>query len=314
MTDSSSNILTRENILHLLRKIGSERQQSDENISAAEYNFRQPHYFDSEQLSGLSDFAGRFAAVLVETFSRFFNSPFEAKSASVSQHYAGIFSRNAADNADRYSLLFKDKHGNWAGTVSVPRQTAAEWLIMLLGESENQSDSPQILSHLEQSLLSDIICLFIRSLSLADSRCDFQPVQQLIDGPAGLDTEPADELCEITLEIKKPDSTDFKQAFFIIRSSLLAQVIGKTTQIRAELKPQETKKLITEHLNEIPVPVSVRLGLAYLTIEQIMSLQVDDCLLLNKKIDQPAELVLKGKKIFEGTLARSENKKAFVVT
>jgi flagellar motor switch protein FliM len=310
---NSPDILTRETIQQLLRSIGTKSGQV-ENIPSSDYNFRQPHYFNSKQLNSLVEAAAKLSGNIAEKFASFFNTPFDVRPVSVSQHYAGILFRQADSKADVCNLIFKDKQNKSCGIVTIPRQAAALWLSILLGESENPAGSSVALSQFEQSLLFDMTAIFVRAFAVVDNRCDFQPAGKPADGPAHLELPSAEELCKITFELKKSGSEDFKQVDIVISSQYLAPLAGKITSAKPDAKPQDNKKIITEHLNDITIPVTICLGSAHLNFEQIMTLQPDDVILLDKKINRPAELVLLGKKIFEGKLAKVAAKKAFVVT
>jgi flagellar motor switch/type III secretory pathway protein FliN len=67
-------------------------------------------------------------------------------------------------------------------------------------------------------------------------------------------------------------------------------------------------------MQQIPVPITVQLASAAIGFEEIISLQVDDILLLDKKVDEPVELIVEGKRFLRGRPAKSAGRYAVVIT
>ena len=314
MSNPSDNNLTRQKLQQLLSAVGSRADGHVEKSDATEYNFKEPRYFNDEQLKQLAGFAERFAVKIAEKFQSFFNAEFEVTAAEISQHFAGIFLGNEELGQNKRHLVFSNKQNSSCGIVTITYETATAWLTLLLGDSESYSDESSELSELEKSLLYDIVSIFIRSARATENYLDFQLAKELINGPVSLDMEPADELFNITFDIKKKESESCCKATIVIRCKMLDKGAGKTDEFENKLKGEEIKKTITEHLSRISVPVTVQLGSAELTFEDIMTLQVDDVVLTGLKIDQTAQMYLEGNKIFDGKLAKVNERKAFVVT
>jgi flagellar motor switch protein FliM len=64
----------------------------------------------------------------------------------------------------------------------------------------------------------------------------------------------------------------------------------------------------------MPVFITGKLASAVLTFEEIMDLQPDDILLLDKKVDQPAELIVGDRTVYYGSPAKSAGKYAVAIT
>ena len=64
----------------------------------------------------------------------------------------------------------------------------------------------------------------------------------------------------------------------------------------------------------MPISITAHLARTSLTIEEAMNLQVDDVLLLDKKTSESIELFVEGRTIFRGRPAKSEGKRAIIIT
>ena len=69
-----------------------------------------------------------------------------------------------------------------------------------------------------------------------------------------------------------------------------------------------------DHVHKTPVSITAQLASAKLTFEEIMSLQVNDVLLLDKSVNEPAELIVEKQTIFRGQPAKSDGNHAVVIT
>ena len=68
------------------------------------------------------------------------------------------------------------------------------------------------------------------------------------------------------------------------------------------------------HVHNTTVSVTAQLASAMLTFEEILSLQTDDILVLDKSVNEPVELIVKGQAILRGRPAKSGGKHAVVIT
>ena len=96
--------------------------------------------------------------------------------------------------------------------------------------------------------------------------------------------------------------------------SMLESIAGKDTQAAGGLSADDISKVILGHLQEIPVLATAQLASAALTFEEIMSLQVDDIVLLDRRIDEPVELIANSRTVCYGWPVKSAGKYAVSIT
>ena len=315
MSGRGTDNLSREKIHQLLIAVGSEPKEDSTQIEAAEYNWHEPHYFSSEQLVKLDDFAARLSTAMAKKFSDFFRSQFDVTITSTTQHFADEFLSQPSDGKQKdYYLAFGTDQDHLCGLIGIPEQTAVIWATQLLGDSESEKDSGKVLSQLEESLLSDLASALVELFAGLYTTCDFRPAGSIVREQWPLELHGPEEVCRICFGVKKTDSEKDSEAYLLISCDKLMPVVGTTTQATGKSSADDISKAILEHLQEMPVLVTAQLASAVLTFEEMMNLQVDDILLLNKRVDQPVELIVGGRTVYYGWPAKSAGKYAVTTT
>jgi flagellar motor switch protein FliM len=282
-------------------------------IEATDYNWHKPHCFTRSQLHMLDDFTKKTAKTIAQKFATLCHGDFTATIVSTTQHFANELLDQALESEQNdYYLAF-----NWAlsrhpcGLIGIPLKTAFIWATQLLGDVESKEDSRTDLSQLEESLLLDIAFAIVEALS--DSDCDFQPAKNIVRRLLPLELKGTEELCKITFNVKKSDSDD-TEAYLLILCDDLEPVVGKTAQTVDEFSAEDISKAILNHLEQMSVSVNAQLASTVLSFDEIMSLQVDDILLLDKAIDKPVEVMVNDQMAFRGRPAKSAGRSAVVIT
>ena len=315
MSSGVTDSLSREKIQQLLMAVGSEPKEDTAQAEATDYNWHEPHYFNSEQLVRLGYFTESVAVAVAQKFTKLCRSECDVTITSTTQHYAYEFLSQLSESEQRdYYLPFGTDPEHMCGLVGIPGQTAVSWARQLLGDAESEKDPGGDLSPLEESLLLDLATVLIEVFSGPDKSLAFQPGQNIVRGqwPLGLgDTE---ELCKISFDVKNADSEKSSGAYFLILCSKLTSVTGKAVQDTGKSAAEDLSKLILGHLERMPVLITGQLASAVLTFEEIMNLQVDDILLLDKRVDQPAELFVDGRTVYYGWPAKSAGRYAVAIT
>jgi len=315
MSGTLTNNLSREKIQQLLTAVGSETTEDTTQIEATEYDWHQPHYFNSDQLSKLDDFTEKVATAVAEKFAHLCHSDFNVTITSTTQHFADEFLNHPSNGEQSdYYLTFGTDQDHPCGLISIPPQTAVIWATQLLGGSESEEDSGRDLSQLEESLLLDIASAVVEAVSDSYDNHDFLPARSIVRGRLPLELQGVEELCKITLGVRKADLENSSEAHLLIPCRRLEPVVGKTTQADDEFSAEDISKAILDRLQQISVSVTAQLASTVLAFEEIVNLQVDDVLLLDKKINEPIELIVEGLTVLHGWPGKSAGKHAVVIT
>lgn len=314
MSNAINNNFSRKKIQQLLDAIGSRSAEDTTQIEASEYDWHLPHHFNSGQLKKLDDFTKKTAEMLTKKLTDLCHSNFNVTIASTTQHFADEFlDQTSESKMDDYHLAFGTDQ-NLCGIVSIPSQTAAILVTQLLGDSEPKEDSDKALSQLEESLLWDIASTIVETLSSSYDNYNFRSTESIVQGQLPLELQGTEELCKIAFNIKKDESENSSDAQLLIFCNTLDPVVGKTAQVAGGFSTEDISKAILDCLQEMPVSVTAKLGSAMLNFEEVISLQVDDILLLDKGIDEPVELITESQTLFHGQPAKSAGKYAVVIT
>ncbi|HUS71958.1 MAG TPA: FliM/FliN family flagellar motor C-terminal domain-containing protein [Sedimentisphaerales bacterium] len=315
MSTRAAHNLTKEMMQQLLMAIGSGPMEDTTQIKATEYSWHQPHYFDRSQLNKLEDFTKKVARTIAEKFTDFCNNEFDVAVVSITQHFAAELVDLALESKQNdYYLAFGNNQETSCGLICVPTQTASIWATQLLGDTESEGDSRVDLSLLEESLLLDITSAIVDAFSSPSKTYNFQPAENIVRRLLPLDLKGTEELCKFTFQVKKNDQEDSSEAYILILSNKLQHMVGKTVEAVAKFSPEEISKAILGRMQEMPVSVVAQVASAVLPFGEIVSLRPNDILLLDKRIDEPIELIVNGQRAFLARPAKSAGKHAVLIT
>jgi flagellar motor switch protein FliM len=315
MSNARNNNLSRKKIQQILAALGSGPTIEDTTqIEAAEYNWQQPHCFTRSQLHMLDDFTKKTAKTIAQKFATLCHGDFNATIVSTAQHFANELLDQALEGEQSdYYLAFGTDEAHPCGLISIPLKTAFIWATQLLGDTESKEDSRSDLSQLEESLLLDIGSAIVEALSDSHSDCNFQPARNIVRRLLPLELKGTEELCKITLNVKRTDSDD-TESYLLILCNALEPVVGKTAEATDKFSAEDISKAILNHLQQMSVFVTAQLASTVLSFDEMMSLQVDDILLLDKAIDKPVEVMVNDQMAFLGRPAKSAGRYAVVIT
>ena len=314
MSAAPANNLTKEKIQQLLAAVGSQPKEDTSQMELTDYDWRQPHYFNKEQSNKLDNITKDAVKEMSKQFSRFCNNDFEVTVISTTEHFVGDLRKNALEDKQTYNLPFGSDQNNLYGLICMPSQTAFIWATQLLGDSESGEDSDRDLSQLEESLLLDISSTLLEAFSDTCQTTGFQPDTNIIKKPFPLDLQDTQALCKISFQVKKTDQENGSEFYILILCEKLETELGKTVKAAAKTSPRDISKAILERIQQVPVSVTARLASTVITFEDLMNLRPNDILLLDKRIDEPIDLIVDERPICHGWPAKSEGRHAVVIT
>ena len=310
----AANNLSEEKIHQLLMAVGSGPQEDTSGIKATEYNWHEPHYFDRNQLNRLDDFAKKVARAMSVRFVDFCHSEFDVTVVSATQHFAAeLIDQSMESGQNDYYLAFGTEQGYSCGLISIPTDTAFSWATQLLGDPESEGeDSGRDLSQLEESLLVDLLSAHIKAFS--QKYWDLRPSKNITRRLFPLELNGTEELYKIVFDVTKADQEKVCEAYILILCSKLESVVGRAEEVVSGYSADDISKAILAHMQQMPVFITAQLASTVLTLKEIMSLEVGDILLLDKKVSEPIELMTRGRTALLGRPAKSAGKYAVVIT
>jgi flagellar motor switch protein FliM len=317
-TDNNSG---RTKMQQLLAAIGSRQTDASKNMDAPPYDWYQPHCFSSQQMQRLSVFAAKVAASLAAKFGVLCQKSSEVTIVSTSEHFSAQFIGQGETNQDEknqgpvnYYLPFATGQEEPCGFVSIPPQTALMWTTQLLGDTDSKENTTRPLSDLEVSLLFDIAKLIVDSISATAEKSSFRSTSGTVMDSLPLQLKGTEEFCKITFKVKKQDSETASEAHILILCEKLIPLVADSAQTAGKFTDKEIARAMQSHIETISIPITVQLASVAVTVEDALNLSAGDILVLDKRIDEPANLLVNGKAIFRGRCAKSAGNYAIAIT
>ena len=313
MTSLAVDKLSKDKIRQLLAAVGV-RSQEDTSVGldAPEYNWRQCQYFSLDQCARLTDFSQQVATQCGQAFSRLFNADIEVSVVSAGQFFAAEIFEPGTETTD-YTIAFGANPNDSFGIISMPRTAAMAWTSQLLGGDEDDTEPDRQLSSLEESLLLDIAGSLTNAFGVIYNGA-LQPAGQITCDQLPIEWAADDSLYKLIVEAKTPDAESGYQASFIVSCGQLETVSGKTdVEDKPVLSDEQIKGILLEHVHDISVSITAELGKVKVDFGAFMGLEVDDILILDKKVTEPVSLLINGKAFRAGRMAQSEGHYAVAV-
>ncbi len=306
MTSSAADKLSKGKIQQLLAAVGVRSQEdTSADLNAPEYNWRQCQYFNMDQCGRLTDFTRQVADQCSQSFSRLFNGDIEVSVVSAGQYFSAEIIQPDTESSD-YAIAFGANPDDSFGIISMPRASAMAWTAQLLGGEEADAEPDRQLSSLEESLLLDIAGNLTNAFAAVYNGA-LQPAGQIAAGQFPIEWADDDSLYKITVEAKTPDAESGYLASYIVSCGQLETVAGKTDAgDKPVLSSEQIKGIVMEHIHDIPVSITAELGKVKVDFGAIMSLEVDDILILDKKVTEPVSLLINGRAFRAGRMAQFE--------
>ncbi len=313
MTTLSGNHLSRTKIHQLLTNVGSAPAPEARAVEVAEYDWRDPHYFNEDELNRLAAVMSQVAARIAETFARFYSSEQHVSPAAITQHFANdLHSQIELDRG--YCLTFHSDKDQPCGFATITARTALAWVTRLLGDSDAGDDPERPLSDLEESLLFDLMTAVTEDFFLPlRPHHNLKSDTRVCQGQPSIQFETTEELCKVIFQVKRDDADEADDIAFLLSCSRLTALVGRIVAVPRQSPPQELSRVLMEHVQQMPVTVTARLAATTVRFREILDLSPGDILLLDKPVQESIELVIDGAAAFSGRPVRSQGHYAVAI-
>lgn len=308
-----------EIIQMMLNASPSGQQASMTDVDTTEYDWAVPHHFTSSRIRNLEAFAQKICETLARALSDVLRVETSFQTGLAREQYAGSLKSQTQDNK-AYYLAFSTQDDRKCGYFSVAALEAVSWIANLLGGGGGGGDRE--MSALEVSLLDDVagslVSEFCKTFASAGG--------QDIEAGKNVSTEPEDmlggddeEYFRITFRrANEGDEQESGQQGDDILSLVLASDVIETTldsrESKAEKTPAQQLKDMEAHVGRVVMEASVLLGTATASIRDMAALEVGDVLILDKRVNEPVELLVQGKSVSAGLPATCDGQYAIQVT
>jgi flagellar motor switch protein FliM len=314
MTHARCAHLANANIRRLLATVGSGETRTEAPVEVTQRDWRSPHYFNEEQYNRLAAVMSQIAAAIGARLTHFFCCDLGVAPSSILQRFASCVSDLGIDEKTR-CLTFGPAKDKPCGFLSFSAETARRCVTRLLGDSESDADPNRPLSSLEESLLGDLATAAMDAfLSPLLAHQDLRPGDRVVKGHPEIKFEPAQEVCAVTFTVTGSGSNEGDRMLFLSPCGILAPLVGKMQQSVRQSSSEELSRTLMEHVQQMPVTITARLGSTRVSFADIVELGRDDILLLDRSPHESIELLLGDRVIVRGRPVKAGEKRAVLVT
>ena len=310
-----NNNLTRSKLRQLITSARKHVPQEQTFDDVTEYNWHEPHHFNLDELAVLDSFGKKIESRIVETFVSLCQSEFNVTITSITQHFAcALAGAVPSEQQQHYFLPVTSTDGKRCGYIGIPPETAAVFVGQMLREAEVNTGEDKKLSQLEESILMDITSSIVESIDIVFKEHDGPSIQRsssFVRGDWPLEFDGLEDLYSMNITADHPDGT--VEFSCTLLANILDSVLGAKSRSTSEHSSEEIRSMIMQDMDEAPIEVIAQLCSALIPLSDLMSLSVGDVLLLDKKINEPIDILLNKTPCLRAYPAASQGKYAIVI-
>jgi len=311
MIKSGADQLNKERIRQLLAAVGTKpHEDASADMDAVDYDWRKPRYFNLEQCEKVQCFAETAVQECVQEFSRLYQSACDVSLITAEQTFLSESCVNPQEEG--YYVPFGTGPQASFGFLFIPNRSAFIWTGQVLGSSDAAENAERKLSKLEESFLMDIAADLTKAFSRVYGK-DLVTAPVVSD-PSLIDLKGSQELYIITFEAAMEKAeTVATRGSFVICCDKLDSVAGKMPSIQPKVSEGQIASVILEHVHRIPVSVHVELGRVMIPFKDVLGLQANDIVLLDKKVTDTIDVLVEDRLLFQGRPVQSMENYAVLI-
>lgn len=315
--------LSQSQIDELLKRAhaGEVNTESEQKTKIKEYDFKSPKKFTKEQLKALDSLHENFSRVLSSYFTSILRSVCEISVLQIEEQRYYEFNNALPDNALVGIIDFKPENKKLSESFFMMDLSSAFGFLLverLLGGSEGVYIPERDFTEIELAITRSIIEKMTEHLK--ESWCNYLPVETTL---SNVETNsrllqvyaPQDIMVLVSLNVKM---SDFQGTMTLcLPAESLESVmgffkLGHARAVRREDPEEEKQKKegIIDTLKQSDLEIKAVLDQFQMSLGDILQLQVNDVIALNKTIDSNVSVMVDGKSWYYAKLGRSKLKKA----
>jgi flagellar motor switch/type III secretory pathway protein FliN len=274
-----------------------------------------PHHFTAEAQTIILDFSNKLGIHLQQMLQELCDSDATVSFTGMTEHFTTVlFSHINQERKDCYYLPVKAGR-NTVGFLELPYETCTKLIALMLKNPQAEIGREGELSPLEESILMDVagpmadamINGFIRQGGQQVTKADLPVKGGVLERFGDLD-----DACQLSFEITGSSGTLLCSLYML--DELIDPLVGIAKVDRSPETLRKMPERVIECLQDVSMDVSVRLSAAMMDLHDILMLEKDDVLVLERKISMPADVLVNGRHCFDAWPARHNGHGAVVMT
>lgn len=274
-----------------------------------------PHRLRRESIESLTLFAAKLAGQLEKSLQLLSGQPFEVTAESIQECYAErLLAAIHLEQPQTYYMPLTQTGKGHAGFISLPFETASVLVGCMLRDPEAQIGRDGQMSLLAESILMDAAAALADAIVSGFSEygtAKLEKADRLIQTDWPVDFHALEDLCQF----------EFKavcgKTALTMTLTVLDETIADIAQIEGPFGRIEEKKdnaeRIVKRMNESPMRVAALLSSALMTLNDILSLETGDVVMLDRKITEPIDVLINGQTCFYAWPAAHAGRRALMV-
>ncbi len=293
MTENENNSLTKTRLKSLITAARKYVPQ-EENVSsdAVDFNWEEPHHFNLDQLGMLDIIVKRIEAQLEKVFSAMCEGEFSITMAPITQHFAFTLAAKIPLELDKHYFLPLTIDMDKCGYLAIDPDSALLFVEQMLRDTESESEPGRELSSLEETILMDVASAIADAIDKSireHSGPSLETFKELSKGDWPLYKEGIEDITCLDISVEHAAGT--MSFTFGIFSDIIEPMLGAKAVAKSEYSTKDIKNMIMESMHYAPVEVCAELCSTVISLNDVMSLSEGDLLVLDKKIDEPIEVL-----------------------
>lgn len=307
--------LNRTNLLDLMNRMKSMVPAEDPAPECTDIVWTAPHHFSREAMTVLTAFGNKLASYLEKTLQYLCDDSYEAQLEEIREYFA-CFLVNEVNESQRqhYFLPLKAPGKGHIGFIGLSFEACTALISQILRDTEAVIGEDGELSSLEESILQDIIS------SIADTFIDafseygqvkVEKTEQLVQGEWPVRFRDLEDMCSICFDAHTP-SGELKVMLYLLDEAVDPIVGIPLLDTSAETKKEIPGRIVGQ-MQAAPLEVTARLSSAMMTLNDILSLEKNDVIVLDRKVTSPVEVLVNGQMCFQAWPVQSARHQAVMV-
>lgn len=318
-----AEILSQEEIDALLSTIGKgeeEKEELSESLIEEKisiYDFKRPDKVSKEQIRAIKNLHDKFARNFSSKLSGFLRTIIEIDVTSVDQMTYGEFVLSLSQSVSFNVVSLHPLEGS--GIIAIEPDIGFVLIDRLLGGFGATFQNIRPFTDIEQTILLDIV-----NLMLSDLKNIWAPIAEIKFDVTAQETSPnvvqivapSEVVVLIVFEVKMGDYKGIIN--FCLPVITLEPILTKigTHDMLSISKKEHTNRVfdILQILDNVLVDLEVYLGNFKINIENFLNFKPNDICIIEKSLNEPAEVYFNGVKKFEAKIGKLKVKKAIKIT
>ena len=272
-----------------------------------------PHHFTEEARTQLDDLSNKLGLHLQNTLHELYEDA-AISCTGMSEHFtAALFALIQQERKAYYYLPVVSGH-ELVGLLEMPYETCSRLIALMLKNPQAEIGSGGELSSLEESILMDIAGPMAESViaGLVQYGCkSLAAAETLVKGDALERFPDIDDMCQLSFEA--PCSSGTLEWSLYLLNTLIDPLVGSATVDRSPETLRKMPERIIERLHDVSMQVTVRLSEAMIDLQDVLMLEKNDVLVLERDVSMPADVLVNGRACFNAWPARHHGYGAVVM-